>query len=146
MLLDVHCQGTERSIAQCKHKGWKESVCNHYEDASVRCNVPQIQGHKVWPRGFRPVISCHFSTARCLSSSPSSWRLGSHEVTRVPNGPSRSSDILNRTPSRYLGSGLTVNLRFMFRTVSENSLHHCPQVVSLMAYCYLAIIMIYLCF
>ena len=47
MLLDVHCQGTERSIAQCRHKGWNILVCNHYEDASVRCNAPQIQGHKV---------------------------------------------------------------------------------------------------
>lgn len=47
MLHDVRCQGSERSIGQCKHKGWRSSGCNHYEDASVRCRVPQLQGHKV---------------------------------------------------------------------------------------------------
>lgn len=51
MLQDVHCRGAERSIDQCNHKGWQRSVCWHYEDASVRCNVPQLQGHKIRLRG-----------------------------------------------------------------------------------------------
>lgn len=47
MLHDVHCHGTENSFDQCRHKGWRRSSCNHYEDASVRCHVPQLQGHKI---------------------------------------------------------------------------------------------------
>lgn len=47
MLHDVHCQGNETNISHCKNKGWKGSGCNHYEDASVRCHAPQLQGHKI---------------------------------------------------------------------------------------------------
>ena len=47
MLDDVFCKGTETSITACKNRGWRQSDCNHYEDASVRCHVPALQGHEV---------------------------------------------------------------------------------------------------
>lgn len=47
MLDDVICRGTEKSITQCKNRGWYASNCDHHEDASVRCHVPSLQGHEV---------------------------------------------------------------------------------------------------
>ena len=35
---DVGCSGTERSIVNCKHRGWGVENCNHDEDASVICS------------------------------------------------------------------------------------------------------------
>lgn len=44
---NVYCRGTEKSIDQCRHRGWHRSNCDHYEDGGVKCHVPQLQGHKV---------------------------------------------------------------------------------------------------
>ena len=44
---NVYCRGTEKSIGQCRHRGWHRSNCDHYEDVGVKCHVPQLQGHKV---------------------------------------------------------------------------------------------------
>ncbi|KAJ7391728.1 protein-lysine 6-oxidase [Desmophyllum pertusum] len=43
MLDEVRCKGYERSILQCKHRGWYKTNCNHYEDAGVKCHAPQLQ-------------------------------------------------------------------------------------------------------
>ena len=37
-LNDVHCQGTEASLFDCNHSGWRSHDCLHSEDASVVCN------------------------------------------------------------------------------------------------------------
>ncbi|EDO47779.1 predicted protein, partial [Nematostella vectensis] len=34
---DLNCNGSERSIAQCRHRGWGVHNCGHSEDASVEC-------------------------------------------------------------------------------------------------------------
>ena len=47
ILSNLQCQGVERNISHCGHRGWRRSQCNHYEDAGVKCHVPQLQGHKV---------------------------------------------------------------------------------------------------
>ena len=47
MIDNVYCRGTEKSIGQCRHRGWHRSNCDHYEDVGVKCHVPQLQGHKV---------------------------------------------------------------------------------------------------
>lgn len=47
ILHDVHCQGVERNFSQCKHRGWRRTGCNHYEDVGVKCHAPQLQGHPV---------------------------------------------------------------------------------------------------
>ena len=39
ILLDnVNCSGSERSIVNCKHRGWGVENCGHSEDASVICS------------------------------------------------------------------------------------------------------------
>lgn len=65
ILHDVHCQGVERNFSQCKHRGWRRTGCNHYEDVGVKCHAPQLQGH--------PVINTAridlFDTTKLLSKS-----------------------------------------------------------------------------
>ncbi|KAL9983471.1 hypothetical protein ACROYT_G005651 [Oculina patagonica] len=47
ILHNLQCLGVERNIRHCKHQGWRRSMCNHYEDAGVKCHVPQLQGHTI---------------------------------------------------------------------------------------------------
>ena len=35
---DVRCRGSESSITECFHRGWKVHNCRHSEDASVICS------------------------------------------------------------------------------------------------------------
>lgn len=38
LLDDLQCTGTERSILQCRNKGWYINNCDHTEDVGVVCN------------------------------------------------------------------------------------------------------------
>jgi len=45
VLLDnVVCTGDEENIAQCRHRGFNVSNCNHDEDAGVICSGPEDAG------------------------------------------------------------------------------------------------------
>lgn len=35
---DVLCAGTERSLAECRHKGWGKNNCYHSEDVGIVCD------------------------------------------------------------------------------------------------------------
>ena len=35
---NVDCDGTEASLAECRHGMWGQTDCNHYEDVRIRCN------------------------------------------------------------------------------------------------------------
>ena len=37
-LNNVQCKGNERSITECKHRGWGNKYCGHRDDASVICS------------------------------------------------------------------------------------------------------------
>ncbi|NXX99824.1 LOX3B oxidase, partial [Centropus bengalensis] len=43
---NVNCAGGERSIGDCKHRGWGNSDCSHEEDAGVICKDERIPGFK----------------------------------------------------------------------------------------------------
>uniref|UniRef100_A0A8D2PT25 SRCR domain-containing protein n=1 Tax=Zosterops lateralis melanops TaxID=1220523 RepID=A0A8D2PT25_ZOSLA len=62
---NVNCAGTEKSIGDCKHRGWGNSDCSHEEDAGVVCKDERIPGFKdsnvieshVEEVRLRPVVS-----------------------------------------------------------------------------------------
>lgn len=43
---NVNCAGNEKSIRDCKHRGWGNSDCSHEEDAGVICKDERIPGFK----------------------------------------------------------------------------------------------------
>ena len=43
---NVNCAGVEKSIGDCKHRGWGNSDCSHEEDAGVICKDERIPGFK----------------------------------------------------------------------------------------------------
>ncbi|KAM6266743.1 lysyl oxidase homolog 3 isoform 2-T2 [Spheniscus humboldti] len=43
---NVNCAGGEKSIGDCKHRGWGNSDCSHEEDAGVICKDERIPGFK----------------------------------------------------------------------------------------------------
>ncbi|XP_025103064.1 deleted in malignant brain tumors 1 protein-like isoform X2 [Pomacea canaliculata] len=50
ILLDnLECQGTEKSLEQCRHRGYYNHDCNHTEDVGVICNMSstQMEAHLV---------------------------------------------------------------------------------------------------
>uniref|UniRef100_A0A669PL13 Lysyl oxidase homolog n=1 Tax=Phasianus colchicus TaxID=9054 RepID=A0A669PL13_PHACC len=43
---NVNCAGNEKSVRDCKHRGWGNSDCSHEEDAGVICKDERIPGFK----------------------------------------------------------------------------------------------------
>uniref|UniRef100_A0A8C0INI7 Lysyl oxidase homolog n=1 Tax=Chelonoidis abingdonii TaxID=106734 RepID=A0A8C0INI7_CHEAB len=65
---NVNCGGSEKSIADCKSRGWGNSDCSHEEDAGVICkdehipgyvdsNVIEAEQNQVEELRLRPVVS-----------------------------------------------------------------------------------------
>ena len=34
----VNCNGTERNVSTCSHRGWGKHLCSHIEDVGVECS------------------------------------------------------------------------------------------------------------
>jgi len=41
---NVQCSGTEKSIADCQHRGWGNHNCGHAEEVSVSCVIVRLVG------------------------------------------------------------------------------------------------------
>ena len=59
---DLNCTGSEESVWECPHNGMERYSCNHYQDASVKC-----QGKKHQNRAFSDKFSQH--VAKILAST-----------------------------------------------------------------------------
>ena len=45
----VACEGTETSIADCRHNGWGNHNCDHSEDVSVLCDETKPESDETEP-------------------------------------------------------------------------------------------------
>ncbi|XP_064916118.1 lysyl oxidase homolog 3 isoform X3 [Columba livia] len=43
---NLNCAGGEKSVGDCKHRGWGNSDCSHEEDAGIICKDERIPGFK----------------------------------------------------------------------------------------------------
>ncbi|XP_064418989.1 lysyl oxidase homolog 4 [Latimeria chalumnae] len=43
---EVQCSGFENSITECHFQDAGQSLCSHFQDAAVRCNIPQMGYHQ----------------------------------------------------------------------------------------------------
>ncbi|KAL9988042.1 hypothetical protein ACROYT_G002440 [Oculina patagonica] len=58
---NVKCRGDEQSIAACRHRGWDNHDCSHFEDAGVVCrnnSIPPTEGPTLAP-GPHPELKVH---------------------------------------------------------------------------------------
>jgi len=66
---NVLCVGSETDLAQCKHNGWAQHDCEHYEDVSVSCVSSKLKRNIVLVRVAATVAATTAETS--CTTSPS---------------------------------------------------------------------------
>lgn len=74
--LKVKCTGAETRLERCKHNGWGNHSCGHFEDAGVKCAGPDTTRECVTScgdgyylkKGKRQCAACSPSCLKCEDS------------------------------------------------------------------------------
>ncbi|XP_023967950.3 scavenger receptor cysteine-rich domain-containing group B protein-like [Chrysemys picta bellii] len=73
-LNEVRCQGSEQHLRHCRHRGWRQHVCSHEEDASAVCSAHRFLPVITTEPSVQPALGDHKppaqSTARPASTTP----------------------------------------------------------------------------
>ncbi|CAM4620427.1 unnamed protein product [Lepidochelys kempii] len=73
-LNEVRCQGSEQHLRHCRHRGWRQHVCSHEEDASAVCSAHRFLPIITTEPSVQPALGDHSppaqSTARPASTTP----------------------------------------------------------------------------
>ncbi|XP_037740229.2 soluble scavenger receptor cysteine-rich domain-containing protein SSC5D, partial [Chelonia mydas] len=73
-LNEVRCQGSEQHLRLCRHRGWRQHVCSHEEDASAVCSAHRFLPIITTEPSVQPALGDHSppaqSTARPASTTP----------------------------------------------------------------------------
>ncbi|EMP41590.1 N-acetyltransferase 14 [Chelonia mydas] len=73
-LNEVRCQGSEQHLRLCRHRGWRQHVCSHEEDASAVCSAHRFLPIITTEPSVQPALRDHSppaqSTARPASTTP----------------------------------------------------------------------------
>jgi len=107
---DTHCDGMERHIGECSHRGWGVSDCEHREDAAVSC---------VAVLSTTSTASVSFPTSTLSSTSSTSF-LTSSVTSTAPSSPTVVSTT-SVSPPPHLVSFIIISVLSRTSTASSVS-------------------------
>ncbi|XP_050784198.1 soluble scavenger receptor cysteine-rich domain-containing protein SSC5D-like [Gopherus flavomarginatus] len=106
-LNEVRCQGSEQHLRHCRHRGWRQHVCSHEEDASAVCSAHRFLPVITSEPSVQPALGDHRppaqSTARPASTTPEHSELSQKKSDEVQQAQVQSPVLRTGAPLRLVG-------------------------------------------